>query len=114
MGQISDSVISVITDFCDISDLLTDSVISVITDFSDISDLITDSVISVISVISDSVISVISDSVISVINDSVIPASEATTASKQPRRSDLTSDLKSVTSITYISMCILLIWYGSI
>ena len=39
-------------------------------------------------------------------------ASEATTASKQPRRSDLTSDLKSVTSITYISMCILLKWYG--
>ena len=33
-------------------------------------------------------------------------ASEATTASKRPRRSDLTSDLKSVTSITYISMCI--------
>ena len=38
--------------------------------------------------------------------------SEASTASKQPPRSDLTSDLKSVTSITYISMCILLIWYG--
>ena len=31
---------------------------------------------------------------------------------KQPRRSDLTSDWKLVTSITYISMCILLIWYG--
>ena len=41
-------------------------------------------------------------------------ASEATTASKQPRRSDLTSDLKSVTSITYISMCILLICFGPI
>ena len=37
--------------------------------------------------------------------------SEATTASKQPRRSNLTSDLKSVTPITYLSMCILLIWY---
>ena len=35
-------------------------------------------------------------------------------ASKQPRRSDLTSDLKSVTSITYISMCILLICFGPI
>ena len=39
-------------------------------------------------------------------------ASDATKASKRPRRSDLTSDLKSVTLITYISMCILLIWYG--
>ena len=38
--------------------------------------------------------------------------SEATAASKQPRRSNLTTDLKSVTSITYISMYILLIWYG--
>ena len=27
--------------------------------------------------------------------------------SKQPRRSDLTSDLKSVTSATYLSVCIL-------
>ena len=43
---------------------------------------------------------------------SLLTASEATMASKQPRRSDLISDLKSVTSITYISMCILLIWYG--
>ena len=42
----------------------------------------------------------------------LLAASEATTASKQPQMSDLTSDLKSVTSITYISMCILLIWYG--
>ena len=42
----------------------------------------------------------------------LLTASEATTASKQPQRSDLTSDLKSVTSITYISMCILFIWYG--
>ena len=40
-------------------------------------------------------------------------ASEATTTSKQPQRSNLTSDLKSVTPITYISMCILLIWYGT-
>ena len=39
-------------------------------------------------------------------------ASEATTASKHPRRSDMTSDLNSVTSITCISMCILLICYG--
>ena len=44
----------------------------------------------------------------------LLTASEATTASKQPRRSDLTSDLKSVTSITYISMCILLICFGPI
>ena len=42
----------------------------------------------------------------------LMAASEATTASKQPRRSNLTSDLKSVTPITYLSMCILLIWYG--
>ena len=32
-------------------------------------------------------------------------ASEATAASKQLRRSNLTSDLKSVTPITYLSMC---------
>ena len=37
---------------------------------------------------------------------------EAITASKWPGRSNLTSDLKSVTPITYLSMCILLIWYG--
>ena len=43
---------------------------------------------------------------------SLLTASEATMASKQPRRSDLTLDLKSVTPNTYISMCILLIWYG--
>ena len=42
----------------------------------------------------------------------LMAASEATTASKQPRRSNLTSDLKSVTPITYLSMCILLIWCG--
>ena len=41
-------------------------------------------------------------------------ASEATTASKQPQRSILTTDLKSVTLITYISMCILLICFGLI
>ena len=41
-----------------------------------------------------------------------LAASEATTASKQPQRSNLTSDLKSVTPITYLSMCILLIWFG--
>ena len=40
-----------------------------------------------------------------------LAASEATTASKQPQRSNLTSDLKSVTPITYLSMCILFIWY---
>ena len=39
-------------------------------------------------------------------------ASEAITASKQPQRSNLTSDLKSVKPKTYLSMCILLIWYG--
>ena len=38
-----------------------------------------------------------------------LAASEATTASKQPRRSNLASDLKSVTPITYSSMCILII-----
>ena len=32
------------------------------------------------------------------------------TASKQPLRLDLTSDLKSVTLITYIYMCILPLW----
>ena len=42
----------------------------------------------------------------------LLTASEATMASKQPWRSDLTSDLKSVTSITYIPMCILLMWFG--
>ena len=42
----------------------------------------------------------------------LLAASEATTASKQPWRSNLTSDLKSVTPITYLSMCILFIWYG--
>ena len=39
-------------------------------------------------------------------------ASGATTASKQPLRSNMTSDLKSVTPITYLSIWILLIWYG--
>ena len=43
----------------------------------------------------------------------LLAASEVTTASKQPQRSSLTSDLKSVTPITYLSMCILLIWYGT-
>ena len=38
-------------------------------------------------------------------------ASKATTASKQPQSSNLASDLKSVTPITYISMYILLAWY---
>ena len=33
----------------------------------------------------------------------VSAASEATTASKQPRRSNLSSDFKSVTSITYVT-----------
>ena len=42
----------------------------------------------------------------------LLAASEATKAGKQPQRSNLTSDLKSVTSITYISMCILLLWCG--
>ena len=41
-----------------------------------------------------------------------LPASEDTTASKQPWRSGLTSNFKSLTPITYLSMCILLIWYG--
>ena len=44
--------------------------------------------------------------------DWILAASEATTASKQPQISNMTSDLKSVTPITYLSMCILLIWYG--
>ena len=44
----------------------------------------------------------------------LLTALGAITASKQPRRSDRTSDLKSVTSITYISMCILLICFGPI
>ena len=44
--------------------------------------------------------------------DLILAASEATTASKQPQISIMTSDLKSVTPITYLSMCILLIWYG--
>ena len=39
-------------------------------------------------------------------------ASGAPTTSKQPQRSNLTSYFKSVTTITYLSMCILLIWYG--
>ena len=34
----------------------------------------------------------------------VLAASEVTTASKQPQRSCLTSDFKSVTSITYVAM----------
>ena len=38
---------------------------------------------------------------------SLLTASEASMASKQPQRSKLTSDLKSVTPNTYISMCIL-------
>ena len=42
----------------------------------------------------------------------LLAASEVTTASKQHRRSSLTSDLESVTPITYLTMCILLIWYG--
>ena len=37
-------------------------------------------------------------------------ASEATTASKQPLRTNKTPNLESVTTIIYISMCILLIW----
>ena len=39
-----------------------------------------------------------------------LAASEAAMASKQLQRSDLTSDLKSVTLITYLYMSILLIW----
>ena len=42
----------------------------------------------------------------------LLTASEATMASKQPQRSDLRSYLKSVTQNTYITMCILLVWYG--
>ena len=44
----------------------------------------------------------------------LLTASEATMASKQRWRSDLTSDLKSVTSITYMSMCMFLICFGPI
>ena len=36
---------------------------------------------------------------------------KAPMASKNPQRSKPTSDLKSVTPITYLSMCILLMWY---
>ena len=39
-------------------------------------------------------------------------ASEATTASKQPQRRNLTSDLKTATPITHLSISILLIWNG--
>ena len=41
----------------------------------------------------------------SVLQIALLAASEVTTASKQPQRSNLTSDLKSVTPITYLSMC---------
>ena len=41
----------------------------------------------------------------------LLAACEATTASKQPPRSNLTSNLTSVTPITYLSMWILIIWY---
>ena len=40
----------------------------------------------------------------------LLAASEATTAFKQPQRSNLTLYLKSVTPITYLSKCTLLIW----
>ena len=43
--------------------------------------------------------------------DWILAASEATTASKQPCRSNLTSNLNSVNPFTYLSMCIFL-WYG--
>ena len=39
-------------------------------------------------------------------------ASEATAASKHPQRSNMASDLKSVTPITYLFIFILLIWYA--
>ena len=42
----------------------------------------------------------------------LLVASKVTIASKQPRRPSLTSYFKSVTPITYLSMCILLIWSG--
>ena len=42
----------------------------------------------------------------------LLASSEATTASKQPQISNLTSDLKSVTPVTYLSMCILINWFG--
>ena len=41
----------------------------------------------------------------------LLAASEVTIAFKQPRRSNLTSYFKSVTPITYSSICISLIWY---
>ena len=40
---------------------------------------------------------------------SLMMAYEATTSLKQPPRSNLASDLKSETPITYLSMCILII-----
>ena len=42
----------------------------------------------------------------------LLAASEVTTASIQPQRSSLTSDFESVTPISYLSMYVLLIWYG--
>ena len=42
----------------------------------------------------------------------LLAASEATKASKQPQRSSLTVDFKSVTPMTHLSMCILHTWYG--
>ena len=36
----------------------------------------------------------------------LLEVSEVTTASKQPQRSNLTSDLKSVTSIIYVAMAL--------
>ena len=41
-----------------------------------------------------------------------LAASEATRASKQPQRSNLTSDLKSSDPNYLLIMCILFIWYG--
>ena len=40
------------------------------------------------------------------------PLRPVTTAFKQPQRSNLTWDLKSVTPTTYLSMCMLFLWYG--
>ena len=42
----------------------------------------------------------------------LLATSKATTASKQPRRANMASDLKSMTPNTYLSMSILLILYG--
>ena len=49
---------------------------------------------------------------IAYMSGALLAAFEATTASEQPQRPNPTSDMKSVSPITYLSMCILLTWFG--